>query len=56
MQEINMRGTVLYGPRDIRFEERDAPTIINPTDAGSAFSLETDGLCAGRADRSCRYH
>jgi D-arabinose 1-dehydrogenase-like Zn-dependent alcohol dehydrogenase len=28
-----MKGTVLYGPRDVRFEERDAPTIINPTDA-----------------------
>jgi len=24
---------VLYGPRDIRFEERDAPTIVKPTDA-----------------------
>ena len=28
-----MRGTVLYGPRDIRFEERAAPTIMKPTDA-----------------------
>jgi threonine dehydrogenase-like Zn-dependent dehydrogenase len=28
-----MRGTVLYGPRDVRFEERPAPTIIDPTDA-----------------------
>src|SRR5947207_10475532 len=28
-----MRGAVLYGPRDVRFEERDAPTIIEPTDA-----------------------
>jgi len=28
-----MRGTVLYGPRDIRFEERDDPRIIQPTDA-----------------------
>jgi threonine dehydrogenase-like Zn-dependent dehydrogenase len=28
-----MRGTVLYGPRDIRFEERDAPKIVHPTDA-----------------------
>jgi threonine dehydrogenase-like Zn-dependent dehydrogenase len=26
-------GTVLYGPRDVRFEERPAPAIINPTDA-----------------------
>jgi threonine dehydrogenase-like Zn-dependent dehydrogenase len=28
-----MRGTVLYGPRDVRLEERDAPKIIEPTDA-----------------------
>ena len=23
-----MTGAVLYGPRDVRFEERSAPTII----------------------------
>ena len=28
-----MRGAVLYGPRDLRFEERDTPTILTPTDA-----------------------
>src|SRR5438045_5253861 len=28
-----MRGTVLYGPRDIRFEYREDPKIIEPTDA-----------------------
>jgi threonine dehydrogenase-like Zn-dependent dehydrogenase len=28
-----MRGAVLYGPGDVRFEERAAPTIIRPTDA-----------------------
>src|SRR5436309_8459463 len=28
-----MRGAVIYGPRDIRFEERDDPKIIEPTDA-----------------------
>src|SRR6266508_1082661 len=28
-----MRGAVIYGPRDVRLEERDAPTIIEPTDA-----------------------
>ena len=28
-----MKGAVLYGPRDIRFEERDAPRIVEPTDA-----------------------
>ena len=28
-----MRGAVLYGPGDIRFEERPAPTIQQPTDA-----------------------
>lgn len=28
-----MQGTVLYGPRDVRFEERPAPRMIKPTDA-----------------------
>jgi threonine dehydrogenase-like Zn-dependent dehydrogenase len=28
-----MRGTVLHGPRDVRFEPRDAPTMVEPTDA-----------------------
>src|SRR5438067_2397767 len=28
-----MRGTVLYGPRDIRFEDRETPKIVEPTDA-----------------------
>ncbi len=28
-----MRGTVLYGPGDVRFEERPTPTIVEPTDA-----------------------
>ena len=31
MQTIG--ATILYGPRDVRFEERDAPKIIHPTDA-----------------------
>lgn len=28
-----MRGTVLYGPGDVRFEERQDPKILAPTDA-----------------------
>ena len=28
-----MRGAVLYGKGDVRFEERDSPTITKPTDA-----------------------
>jgi threonine dehydrogenase-like Zn-dependent dehydrogenase len=28
-----MRGAVLYGPRDVRIEERDDPEIVEPTDA-----------------------
>jgi len=28
-----MRGAILYCKGDVRFEERNAPTIINPTDA-----------------------
>ncbi len=27
-----MRGAVLYGPRDVRFEERDVPRIVKQTD------------------------
>jgi threonine dehydrogenase-like Zn-dependent dehydrogenase len=28
-----MHGTVLYGTRDVRFEERDDPKVLQPTDA-----------------------
>src|SRR3954465_9102828 len=28
-----MKGAVLYGPRDVRFEEREIPKITKPTDA-----------------------
>src|SRR5579883_2662656 len=28
-----MQGTMMYGPRDIRFEDRPEPRITNPTDA-----------------------
>ncbi len=28
-----MRGTVLHSPYDVRFEERDVPAILKPTDA-----------------------
>ena len=28
-----MRGAVLYGTRDVRFEERETPKIMKPTDA-----------------------
>ena len=28
-----MQGTMLYGPRDVRVEERPDPTIVEPTDA-----------------------
>jgi threonine dehydrogenase-like Zn-dependent dehydrogenase len=27
-----MRGAILYGPRDVRFEEQDTPRITEPTD------------------------
>ena len=29
----DIRGAVLYAPGDVRFEEREAPTIVEPTDA-----------------------
>jgi threonine dehydrogenase-like Zn-dependent dehydrogenase len=28
-----MKATMMYGPRDVRFEERDDPAIVKPTDA-----------------------
>jgi threonine dehydrogenase-like Zn-dependent dehydrogenase len=28
-----MRGAVLHGPGDVRFEDRETPTIVEPTDA-----------------------
>ena len=28
-----MKGAMLYGPGDVRFEEREAPEIEQPTDA-----------------------
>jgi threonine dehydrogenase-like Zn-dependent dehydrogenase len=28
-----MRGAVLHGPHDVRFEEREDPKILEPTDA-----------------------
>ncbi len=34
-----MRGAVLYGPRDLRFEERETPTINKPTDAVLRISV-----------------
>src|SRR5437016_12923074 len=34
-----MRGAVLYGPRDIRFEDCETPKIVEPTDAIIRISL-----------------
>ena len=34
-----MKGTVLYGPGDIRFEDRETPKIVEPTDALIRISL-----------------
>ena len=28
-----MKATMLYGPKDVRFEERPDPVILQPTDA-----------------------
>ena len=41
-----MLATVLYGPRDIRFEERDAPRILKPTDA----IIRTSATCICGSD------
>src|SRR5215213_4669911 len=39
----DMQGAVLYGPRDIRFEDRAEPTIVEPTDA--IISLPVACIC-----------
>src|SRR5438552_3182329 len=39
MRRQTMRGAVLYGPRDVRFEERESPRIVAPTDAIIRISL-----------------
>jgi len=41
-----MRGTVLYGPRDVRFEEREIPKIIKPSDA----IIRTSATCVCGSD------
>ncbi|MGH9685563.1 MAG: zinc-dependent alcohol dehydrogenase family protein [Candidatus Acidiferrales bacterium] len=38
-----MQGTMIYGPRDIRFEDRPEPTITKPTDA--IISLSATCIC-----------
>ena len=38
-----MQGTMLYGPRDIRFEDRPEPKITKPTDA--IVSLSATCIC-----------
>ena len=38
-----MQGTMLYGPRDIRFEDRPEPAITKPTDA--VISLSATCIC-----------
>jgi threonine dehydrogenase-like Zn-dependent dehydrogenase len=38
-----MQGAVLYGARDIRFEDRAEPTIVDPTDA--IISLPVTCIC-----------
>src|SRR3954467_15088382 len=38
-----MRGTVLYAPRDVRFEDRETPRIEQPTDA--VISMTATCVC-----------
>src|SRR5256884_9004885 len=41
-----MKGAVLYGPRDVRFEERSTPKIVEPTDA----IVKTSATCVCGSD------
>jgi threonine dehydrogenase-like Zn-dependent dehydrogenase len=38
-----MQGAVLHGPRDVRFEQRDDPRIVQPTDA--VLRLSASCIC-----------
>jgi threonine dehydrogenase-like Zn-dependent dehydrogenase/phenylpyruvate tautomerase PptA (4-oxalocrotonate tautomerase family) len=42
-KRCEMQGAVLYGTRDIRFEDRAEPTIVEPTDA--IISLPVTCIC-----------
>jgi threonine dehydrogenase-like Zn-dependent dehydrogenase len=41
-----LKGTVLYAPRDVRFEERETPKIVEPTDA----IIRTSAACVCGSD------
>src|SRR5436190_22316399 len=41
-----MKGAVLYGPRDVRFEDRGTPKIVEPTDA----IVKTSATCVCGSD------
>jgi threonine dehydrogenase-like Zn-dependent dehydrogenase len=48
---MTMRGTVLYGARDVRYEEVPEPKILKPTDAiirlaATCVAVRTSGLIA----------
>lgn len=38
-KDKSLRGAILYGPRDVRFDERATPSIIEPTDAIISLSM-----------------
>ena len=40
-----MQGAVLYGPGDVRFEERPDPTLVEPTDAILLLRLAATCVC-----------
>ncbi|HEY3593751.1 MAG TPA: zinc-dependent alcohol dehydrogenase family protein, partial [Polyangiaceae bacterium] len=42
-KDVNMNGAILHGPRDVRFEQCDAPKISEPTDA--VISLSATCIC-----------
>ena len=46
-----MKETVLYGPRDVRFEERETPKIEQPADA--VIRIAATCVNATRSKRCC---
>lgn len=46
-----MRGTIIHGARDVRFEQRDDPGFIKPTDAIMVSFVSKASTSAGAATR-----
>jgi hypothetical protein len=51
-----MRGAVMYGPGDVRVDEREEPRIVEPTDAIIRVSWRSPARRPANAGRSDPRH